>query len=134
VTRCLAQYSAAGTCTSSTAQPAHWHQVHDLLLLRNTDNNRIARATGATIVHRPEEIRESDIGTRAGLFDVRKIGDEFFTFIVDCEVGALFAVDGLTLAADPDISTGMQLYGQVLTALLFSSHLQVGYYVASHLL
>ncbi len=50
------------------------------------DNNRIARATGATIVHRPEEIRESDIGTRAGLFDVRKIGDEFFTFIVDCEV------------------------------------------------
>jgi T-complex protein 1 subunit gamma len=53
--------------------------------LRKTDNNRIARATGATIVHRPEEIRESDIGTRAGLFDVRKIGDEFFTFIVDCE-------------------------------------------------
>ena len=60
-------------------------------LMRGTlscaDNNRIARATGATIVHRPEEIRESDIGTRAGLFDVRKIGDEFFTFIVDCEVG-----------------------------------------------
>lgn len=53
--------------------------------LRKTDNNRIARATGATIVHRPEEIRESDIGTRAGLFDVRKIGDEFFTFIVDCK-------------------------------------------------
>lgn len=52
----------------------------------SADNNRIARATGATIVHRPEEIRESDIGTRAGLFDVRKIGDEFFTFIVDCEV------------------------------------------------
>lgn len=50
------------------------------------DNNRIARATGASIVHRPEEIRESDIGTRAGLFDVRKIGDEFFTFIVDCKV------------------------------------------------
>mmetsp|Transcript_16990 Transcript_16990/g.50706 ORF Transcript_16990/g.50706 Transcript_16990/m.50706 type:complete len:561 (+) Transcript_16990:302-1984(+) len=53
--------------------------------LRKSDNNRIARATGATIVHRPEEIRESDIGTRAGLFDVRKIGDEFFTFIVDCK-------------------------------------------------
>ena len=31
------------------------------------------------------EIRASDIGTRAGLFEVQKIGDEFFTFIVDCE-------------------------------------------------
>ena len=55
--------------------------------LRKTDNNRIARACGATIVHRPEEIREADIGTGAGLFEVKKIGDEFFTFIVDCEVG-----------------------------------------------
>mmetsp|Transcript_19693 Transcript_19693/g.54979 ORF Transcript_19693/g.54979 Transcript_19693/m.54979 type:complete len:554 (-) Transcript_19693:205-1866(-) len=53
--------------------------------LRKTDNNRIARACGATIVHRTEEIRESDIGTKAGLFEVVKIGDEFFTFIVDCE-------------------------------------------------
>ena len=32
-----------------------------------------------------DEIRESDIGTGAGLFEVRKIGDEFFTFIVDCK-------------------------------------------------
>jgi chaperonin GroEL (HSP60 family) len=54
--------------------------------LRKTDNNRIARACGATIVHRPEEIRESDVGTGAGLFEVKKIGDEFFTFIVDCKV------------------------------------------------
>ncbi|KAI7839383.1 hypothetical protein COHA_006907 [Chlorella ohadii] len=53
--------------------------------LRKTDNNRIARACGATIVSRPDEIRESDIGTGAGLFEVRKIGDEFFTFIVDCK-------------------------------------------------
>eukprot|EP00887_Chlorella_sp_A99_P000807 scaffold5.g807.t1 len=53
--------------------------------LRKTDNNRVARATGATIVSRPDEIRESDIGTGAGLFEVRKIGDEFFTFIVDCD-------------------------------------------------
>ena len=59
--------------------------------LRKTDNNRIARACGATIVHRPEEIREADIGTGAGLFEVKKIGDEFFTFIVDCEVGLLVA-------------------------------------------
>ena len=31
------------------------------------------------------EIRAADIGTRAGLFEVQKIGDEFFTFIVDCD-------------------------------------------------
>ena len=53
--------------------------------LRKTDNNRIARACGATIVNRPDEIRESDIGTGAGLFEVTKIGDEFYTFIVDCK-------------------------------------------------
>jgi len=52
--------------------------------MRKTDNNRVARACGATIVHRPEEIQESDIGTGAGLFEVTKIGDEFFAFVVDC--------------------------------------------------
>lgn len=44
--------------------------------IRKTDNNRIARATGATIVTRADEIQESDIGTGCGLFEVRKIGDE----------------------------------------------------------
>lgn len=53
--------------------------------MRKTDNNRVARACGATIVHRPEEIQDSDIGTGAGLFEVSKIGDEFFAFVVDCK-------------------------------------------------
>lgn len=53
--------------------------------LRKTDNNRIARATGATIVSRPEDIREEDVGKGAGLFEVRKIGDEYWTFVVDCD-------------------------------------------------
>jgi T-complex protein 1 subunit gamma len=53
--------------------------------VRKTDNNRIARATGATIVHRVEELREEDIGTGAGLFKVEKLGEEYFTFFVDCE-------------------------------------------------
>lgn len=52
---------------------------------RKTDNNRIARATGATIVHRTSEIKESDIGTGAGLFEVRLIGDEYFSFIEQCK-------------------------------------------------
>ena len=53
--------------------------------LRKSDNLRVARACGATIVNRPDEISEEDIGTKAGLFEVRKIGDEYFTFIEDCE-------------------------------------------------
>ena len=52
------------------------HNITALRRLRKTDNNRIARATGATIVHRPEELRESDVGTKCGLFEVRKVGDE----------------------------------------------------------
>ncbi|XP_019149733.1 PREDICTED: T-complex protein 1 subunit gamma [Ipomoea nil] len=53
--------------------------------LRKTDNNRIAKACGAVIVNRPDELQESDVGTGAGLFEVKKIGDEFFTFIVECK-------------------------------------------------
>lgn len=53
--------------------------------VRKTDNNRIARAVGATIVNRVEELQESDVGTGAGLFEVVKIGDEFFSFIVECK-------------------------------------------------
>eukprot|EP01090_Pellita_catalonica_P004440 TRINITY_DN1426_c0_g1_i2.p1 TRINITY_DN1426_c0_g1~~TRINITY_DN1426_c0_g1_i2.p1 ORF type:complete len:446 (+),score=102.63 TRINITY_DN1426_c0_g1_i2:48-1385(+) len=59
--------------------------VTALRRLRKTDNNRIARAVGATIVSRPEELRESDIGTKCGLFEVRKIGDEYFSFLTDCK-------------------------------------------------
>ncbi|CAG9464220.1 unnamed protein product [Pedinophyceae sp. YPF-701] len=53
--------------------------------IRKTDNNRIARACGATVVHRPEEIQDRDVGTGAGLFDVQKIGDEYFSFVMDCK-------------------------------------------------
>lgn len=50
-----------------------------------TDNNRIARVTGATIVNRPEEIQDSDIGTMSKLFIIRKYGDEYFSFFEECE-------------------------------------------------
>lgn len=53
--------------------------------LRKTDNNRIARAVGATIVSRTDEITEKDIGTQCGLFEMRKIGDEWFCFLEECE-------------------------------------------------
>ena len=44
--------------------------------VRKTDNNRIARAVGATIVNRVEDIRETDVGVGCGLFHIEKIGDE----------------------------------------------------------
>jgi len=53
--------------------------------LRKSDNLRVARACGATIVNRTDEITEDDIGLGAGLFEVRKIGDEYFTFIEECK-------------------------------------------------
>ena len=53
--------------------------------VRKTDNNRIARVTGATIVNRPEELQESDIGTECGKFEVRKVGDDYFSFMTECK-------------------------------------------------
>lgn len=44
--------------------------------VRKSDNNRIARAVGATIVNRVEDLRDSDVGTECGLFHVEKLGDE----------------------------------------------------------
>lgn len=52
--------------------------------LRKTDNNRLAACTGATIVSRTDEIQESDVGADCGLFEMRKIGDEWFAFFEEC--------------------------------------------------
>ncbi|PLW47302.1 hypothetical protein PCASD_02544 [Puccinia coronata f. sp. avenae] len=53
--------------------------------VRKSDNNRIARATGATIVNRVEDLREADVGTQCGLFHVEKIADDYFTFLTGCQ-------------------------------------------------
>ncbi|XP_043277828.1 T-complex protein 1 subunit gamma [Venturia canescens] len=53
--------------------------------VRKSDNNRIARACGATVVNRTEELREEDVGTGAGLFEIKKFGDEYFCFITECK-------------------------------------------------
>lgn len=52
--------------------------------LRKTDNNRVARACGATICSRTDEIQESDVGTGCGTFEVKKVGDEYFAFLEGC--------------------------------------------------
>ncbi|XP_045111104.1 T-complex protein 1 subunit gamma-like [Portunus trituberculatus] len=53
--------------------------------VKKSDNNRLARACGATICNRTEELKEEDVGTQAGLFEVKKIGDEYFSFITKCQ-------------------------------------------------
>ncbi|OQV19629.1 T-complex protein 1 subunit gamma [Hypsibius exemplaris] len=53
--------------------------------LRKTDNNRLARACGARIVNRTDELREEDVGTEAALFNIEKIGDEYWTYVTGCK-------------------------------------------------
>jgi len=53
--------------------------------VRKTDNNRVARVSGATIVNRVDELKDEDVGTDAGLFEIKKVGDEYFTFITECK-------------------------------------------------
>ncbi|KAI9823201.1 MAG: T-complex protein 1 subunit gamma [Sarea resinae] len=60
------------------------HDITALRRVRKTDNNRIARATGATIVNRVYDLQPSDVGTQCGLFEISKIGDEYFTFLTRC--------------------------------------------------
>jgi len=52
--------------------------------VRKSDNNRIARAVGATIVSRTDEIEESDIGTGCGLFQMKKISEDWYCFLENC--------------------------------------------------
>eukprot|EP00299_Pterocystis_sp_00344_P003459 c14217_g1_i1.p1 GENE.c14217_g1_i1~~c14217_g1_i1.p1 ORF type:complete len:551 (+),score=154.60 c14217_g1_i1:37-1689(+) len=52
--------------------------------LKKLDNNRLARASGATIQNRTDNLKESDVGTECGLFEVKKIADEYFSYFVDC--------------------------------------------------
>ena len=59
--------------------------VTALRRVRKTDNNRVARAVGATIVNRVDDLQESDVGTGCGLFEIEKIGDEYFTFLTKCK-------------------------------------------------
>lgn len=53
--------------------------------VRKTDNNRVARATGATIVNSVYDLTDKDVGTQCGLFEIEKIGDEYFTFLTKCQ-------------------------------------------------
>jgi len=53
--------------------------------LRKTDNNRLAKCCGATIINKVEELQEGDIGTQCGVFECKKIGDEWWSHFVECQ-------------------------------------------------
>lgn len=53
--------------------------------VRKTDNNRIARVAGAQIMSRTDELSEKVLGTQCHHFEIRKVGDEYFTFFEKCE-------------------------------------------------
>ncbi|CCG81722.1 Probable chaperonin of the TCP1 ring complex [Taphrina deformans PYCC 5710] len=61
------------------------HNITALRRVRKTDNNRIARATGATIINNISDLRVDDVGTGCGLFEVQKIADEYFTYLTKCK-------------------------------------------------
>lgn len=67
---------------------AHYLQKANISVirrLRKTDNNRLAKVSGAVIVNRPEELQEVDVGKQCGLFKIEKIGDEYYSYFVQCE-------------------------------------------------
>lgn len=74
--------------------------------IRKTDNVRIARVSGAKIVNRPEEIQECDVGTECGLFDIRKIGDDYFSFFVECKAPTACSI--LLRGASKDVLNEME--------------------------
>merc|ERR1712168_200651 len=53
--------------------------------VRKTDNNRIGRVCGAQIMSRTDELTEKVLGTDCALFEIRKLGDEYFTFFEECK-------------------------------------------------
>jgi T-complex protein 1 subunit gamma len=77
--------------------------VSVLRRLRKTDNNRLARVSGATIAHRPEELQESDVGTHCALFDIQKIADEYFTFMTADEGSDARACTVVIRGANKDV-------------------------------
>ncbi|XP_053993302.1 T-complex protein 1 subunit gamma-like isoform X2 [Hylaeus volcanicus] len=53
--------------------------------VRKSDNNRLAKISGATIATRTNELCSFDVGTKCGLFEIKKIGDEYFSYFINCE-------------------------------------------------
>lgn len=66
----------------------HFLQAAGISVIRRTKKWEMARvglASGATVGHRASQMTESDIGTRCKLFEVRKVGDDYYSFFDECE-------------------------------------------------
>ncbi|CAF0775770.1 unnamed protein product [Didymodactylos carnosus] len=67
---------------------AHYLAMAGISAVRRTkksDTNRIARVCGAQIVNDTADLRDEVVGTSCGLFEIRKIGDEYYTFFDQCK-------------------------------------------------
>ncbi|VDK48434.1 unnamed protein product [Gongylonema pulchrum] len=60
--------------------------------LKKTDNNRLARVSGATIVNDTQHLREEDVGVNADLFEIKKIGDEYYAYVTSEKTTAVTVV------------------------------------------
>lgn len=96
--------------------------------VRKTDNSRIARACGARIASRTDELREEDVGTGAGLFEVKKIGDEYFTFITECKdpKACTILLRGASKEILAEVERNLQDAMQVCRNVLLEPHLLPG--------
>uniref|UniRef100_A0A8C9VX24 T-complex protein 1 subunit gamma n=1 Tax=Scleropages formosus TaxID=113540 RepID=A0A8C9VX24_SCLFO len=96
--------------------------------VRKTDNNRIARACGARIASRTDELREDDVGTGAGLFEVKKIGDEYFTFVTECKdpKACTILLRGASKEILAEVERNLQDAMQVCRNVLLDPHLLPG--------
>ncbi|XP_060676675.1 T-complex protein 1 subunit gamma [Hemiscyllium ocellatum] len=96
--------------------------------IRKSDSNRIARACGARVVSRTDELREEDIGTGAGLFEVKKIGDEYFAFITECKEpkACTILLRGASKEILAEVERNLQDAMQVTRNILLDPHLVPG--------
>ncbi|XP_069508919.1 T-complex protein 1 subunit gamma [Ambystoma mexicanum] len=96
--------------------------------VRKTDNNRIARACGARIASRTDELRDDDIGTGAGLFEVKKIGDEYFTYITECKdpKACTILLRGASKEILAEVERNLQDAMQVCRNVIINPHLLPG--------
>ncbi|XP_043539910.1 T-complex protein 1 subunit gamma [Chiloscyllium plagiosum] len=96
--------------------------------IRKSDSNRIARACGARVVSRTDELRDEDIGTGAGLFEVKKIGDEYFAFITECKEpkACTILLRGASKEILAEVERNLQDAMQVTRNILLDPHLVPG--------
>jgi len=57
--------------------------IYSVRRAKESDMKNLAKATGGRIISNIDDIRSEDLG-KAGIVEERKIGDEKFTFVVEC--------------------------------------------------